>query len=1059
MTHLMIATCSLLLRASFLIPLCAAFSFGQIPTGSLTGFISDESEAAIRGAQIRVTNQETGSQRTAASGDDGIFLVAGLPPGSYEVKAEANGFRTIVQEVTVRTGNSSQVNLQLPIGILEQIVEAIDKIPPLDYDKHGVAGIVSRFQIENLPLNGREFLRLAVLEPGVSAAPSAGFFTRPFDVSILSAPPERTRITMDGAPIYGPATGGAPQNFSQEVIREFQISTVNFDLSTGLTGAGAINVATRYGGNDFHGSGFFFFRDHNMSAYPALRREPTNPDPFFARRQAGFSLGGPIQKNRLFFFTNFEHMNQDGAVTVQPRATDFSTFGGIFPSNLTSNQVTARIDYRLNDKNSLFVRYSHDGNNGLIPQTATGSFPSNWSVNRNWADQSIVSFTTAPRATLVNEFRLSYWYWHTQNVPPGRSDCPGSCPGLGLPQISVLGTDFIVGNYPLVPQGSDSRRYHLADNITWQRGRHQLRFGGEWQYDRGAGFLTLFEPASMVLYSPQIVRAYNADPRVPAQARIPLPTSFRTLEDVLQLPLVGASIGFGDPSQPPSYRFDDARQDHIVRFYWQDRWRVTSRINVSYGLAYHYQTNFANGDLTKPEYLAPILGAGGLAPTRRDANNFAPSIGFVWTPTRDHKTVVRAGGGVFYDLPLSSTRLLERSLLGPQGTGRVVVDASIAPNPIPGIPTVPLGRPLNFQTGPTQFTGANLISILPSLRQTLTRQFGNANNRDLSVRNIEVFKQGSGILAQDFVSPYSIHLNAGVQRELVPDLVLSADFVMRRFVHQDTGAIDLNRWNSATGPTISSCVGQQALDPRAQCSTGPIEVQLSAGTSRYLGLLLRLDRRWSRRYQFVAAYALASSVGLNRIINNDNWFQSYGPTANDRRHTLTLSGIVDLPWGLRISAISTFLSKAPFRAQVAGIDFNGDGTINDLLPGTKWNQLNRGMNEADLKRLVDEYNTKLAGTRTPTGQLIPSITLPSAFTFGDRVFSTDLRVGKLIRFRERYELNVFAEVFNVFNIANLVGHSTDLLQRSSFGQPASRATQSFGSGGPRAIQLAARLSF
>ena len=998
-------------------------------------------------------------QRSVTSGTDGMFLVAGLPPGSYDVRAEAKGFRTLVQTVTVRTGNSSRVELQLPIGVLEQIVEAIDRIPPLDYDKHGIAGVVSRFQIENLPLNGREFVRLAVLEPGVTAAPSAGFFSRQFDVSVMSAPAERTRTTMDGGPIYGPATGGTPQNFSQEVVREFQISTVNFDLSTGLTGSGAINVATRYGGNDYHGSGFFFFRDHNMAAYPALRREPANPDPFFARRQAGFHFGGPLKKDRLFFFTTFEHMNQDGAVTVQSRTPELSSFGGIFPSDLTGNQVTARLDSRLNETNSLFLRYSHDGNNGLVPRSGTGSLPSNWSLNSNWADQSIVSLTTALRPNLINELRFSYWYWHTRNLPPSRAQCPGECIGLGMPQIGILGTDFMVGNYPLVPQGGDSRRYHTADNMTWQRGRHQLRFGFEWQFDRSDGFLTLFEPASMVLYSPQIVQAFNADPRVPPQARIPLPASFGTLNDILQLPLVGASIGFGDPRQPPSFHFDDARNDHIIRFYWQDRWRVRPRFSLNYGLAYHFQTNLTNHDLSKPDYLSPLLGSNGLAPTKRDGNNFAPSLGLVWAVTRDHKTVLRAGGGLYYELPLSSSRLLERSIIGPRGTGRVVVDGSLIPNPIPGLPTVPVGRPLNFQTGPTHFTGANLLSILPSVRGSLAQQFGNPNNTDLSIRNIDIFKQGSGILAQDYVSPYSAHLNVGVQREISPDLVLTADFVLRRFVHQDTGAIDFNRWNSSRGPVIPACVGQQALDPRARCSTGPIEVQLSAGNARYRGLLLKLDRRWSRRFQFTVAYALASSVGLNRIINNDNWFESYGPTASDRRHSLTVSGIVDLPWGFRLSAISTFLSKPPFRAQIAGIDFNGDGTINDLLPGTKWNELNRGLDKGDLRRLVGDYNNSLAGNRTPTGQVIPRVTLPTDFQFSDRVFSTDIRLGKIIRLRERYELNVFGEVFNLLNIANLTGHSTDLLQTSAFGQPASRTTQVFGSGGPRAFQLAARFSF
>jgi len=160
-----------------------------------------------------------------------------------------------------------------------------------------------------------------------------------------------------------------------------------------------------------------------------------------------------------------------------------------------------------------------------------------------------------------------------------------------------------------------------------------------------------------------------------------------------------------------------------------------------------------------------------------------------------------------------------------------------------------------------------------------------------------------------------------------------------------------------------------------------------------------------------------------------------------------------------LSSISTFLSKPPFRAQISGLDLNGDGTINDLLPGTKWNELNRGLGKADLRRLVDDYNRSLAGNRTPTGQVIPRITLPADFEFGDNFFSTDIRLGKIIRLRDRYELNAFGEVFNLLNIANLTGHSTDLLQSSAFGQPANRATQAFGSGGPRAFQIAARFSF
>lgn len=1050
---------SFLLRVILPFAGSAIIAFAQVPVGTIGGVVLDPSEAAIQDAQITIVNRETHAERSASSDALGLYLVSDLNPGTYDVRATAQGFRTLVQTATVRTGSNTRVDLHLPLGVVEQIIEASDRIPPLEFENHGIGSVVSRFQIENLPLNGREFLQLAILEPGVTSAPTAGLFTRQFSVAVLSAPSEQTRVTMDAGPIFGPVAGGTTQNFSQEVVREFQISTANFDLSTGLTGSGAVNVVTQSGGNDFHGSGFFFFRDHNIAAYPALRREFSNSDPFFARRQVGFRVGGPLKKDRLFFFTNFEHLNQDGVVTVQPNVPDLAGFGGIFPNSLTGNQVTARLDIRVNDKNTLFLRYSHDGNDGLVPPSGQGSLPSNWSRNRNWADQSVGSLATALRPNLTNDLRFSYWYWHTRNLPPTQSECPGECIGLGMPEINVLGTNFVIGNYRFAPQGGDFRRYHAMDNVTWQKGRHHLRFGFEWQFDRGAGFLALVDPASMVLYSPQIVRAYNSDPRVPPQARIPLPTSFRTLNDILQLPLGGVSIGFGDSRQPPSFRSDSAKRDHIVRFYLQDKWRIASRFTINYGIAYHFETNLANHDLDKPGYLSPLLGPSGLAATITDKNNFAPSLGLAWALTRDQKTVVRAGAGLYYDLPLAMDRLQERSTIGPRGTGRVVVNGSLIPNPVPGLPTVPLGRPLNFQDGPTQFTGSLLLSILPNVRAGLTQQFGDPNNTDLSTRNIEVFKQGSSLLARDFVAPYSEHFTVGVQRELLHDFVLTADFVLRRFVHQNTGSIDVNRWNSASGPVIPACTGQQAMNPRAQCSTGPIGMQFSAGRSRYQGLLVRMDRRWSRGFQFGIAYALSSSVGLDEVRNNTNWFESYGPTDGDRRHNVTFSGIVDLPLGFRLSSLSTFVSKPPFRAQIFGLDLNGDGTINDVLSGTNWNGLNRGMNEADLRRLVADYNSTLAGNRTPTGQLIPRVTLPGNFDFGDRVFSLDLRLGRIFRLRERFELNVFGEVFNVLNIANLTSYGTNLLEPSAFGQPASRATQVFGSGGPRAFQFAARLSF
>jgi hypothetical protein len=223
--------------------------------------------------------------------------------------------------------------------------------------------------------------------------------------------------------------------------------------------------------------------------------------------------------------------------------------------------------------------------------------------------------------------------------------------------------------------------------------------------------------------------------------------------------------------------------------------------------------------------------------------------------------------------------------------------------------------------------------------------------------------------------------------------------------------------------------------------------------------MVRLDKRWTRGIQFRGSYALSNHKGFNGVINNNDWFESYGPRDTDRRHVFTFSGIADLPWGLRLSGISKILSGPPFRAQLFGLDLNGDGIISDLLPGTGWNELNRSLNKDDLRTVADQFNANFAGQRTATGQLISPVTLPSNFDFGDSVFSQDLRLAKIFKLSEHHELNVFGEVFNLFNVANLEGYSVNLADPNAFGQPNRRVTQVFGSGGPRAWQVGARLSF
>ncbi|MGH9661509.1 MAG: carboxypeptidase regulatory-like domain-containing protein, partial [Bryobacteraceae bacterium] len=263
---------------SCLLALLVVAAWSQVPTGTITGTVSDESGAIVPGAKITATFLRTGYVRQTASDSAGLFSLPALLSGDYEVRCEAAGFRVLTRSALVETGRDTLVDLPMQVGTTTESVTVEAANSQISYESHKIDGVVTRRQIEALPLNGRSFLQLAFLEPGVTVAPArSGQYNDQFNVSILGGSSARTRLTVDGTSVVNSIEGGSQQNFSQEVVGEFQISTVNFDLSTGVTSVGAVNIVTRGGGNELHGSGYYFFRDHNMAAFPALRRDANNP--------------------------------------------------------------------------------------------------------------------------------------------------------------------------------------------------------------------------------------------------------------------------------------------------------------------------------------------------------------------------------------------------------------------------------------------------------------------------------------------------------------------------------------------------------------------------------------------------------------------------------------------------------------------------------------------------------------------------------------------------------------------------------------------------------------
>jgi hypothetical protein len=560
---------------------------------------------------------------------------------------------------------------------------------------------------------------------------------------------------------------------------------------------------------------------------------------------------------------------------------------------------------------------------------------------------------------------------------------------------------------------------------------------------------------------------------------------------LLNLPFLGGVVGVGDPSQPPPFNIGEAKKNNRLRFYGQDTWKIKPNFTLNYGLAWNFESTLVNRDLSKPQYLAPLYGSD-LSPTDNNYKNFSPSLGFAWNVGNDNKTVVRGGAGIYWETELLYRRLQERAFIGPVGNGRIQFPEGGFINIFPGIrdfaagvlidkdglpgKAVPVGAPVPRSL--TNLTLKQFQLIVSQQLAAIQQTFGTLSN-DLSVRNVQLNKAAAQLYPSEYPVQRSYQMNFGVQRELRQGMVLTADYVRRVFVNTLLGEIDYNRFqrriNGVQTPIIPKCTGAQvaARNPNDQCSNGSITFWTPGGRSVYNALLLRLDKRLSNRVQFTASYALTGQSGVNGIVNLDNWFQSYGPQGS--RHILNVSGKVLMPFGFELGVISSMASRGPVMPSISKVDLDGDGSDNEPIPGVDgFNCFNRGCGKSDLAAAVQNWNSRFYPNGPPVnqagfkqdarGQNIPFLTLPPNYEFGDWFNSQDIRLTKKFTWKEHYTLAVFGEMFNVFNVANLSGYNFTINSvgtdgKSAFGQPTQRQTQVFGSGGPRALQLGARVNF
>lgn len=1105
----------------------AGTAVAQIATGTISGTVTDESGAVIPNATVTVLNKATNVPRAATSNLQGFFSVVALPVGDYDVRVELKGFRTLVRPTTVQAGETTTVNMPMSIGQAQEVVTVEAASAQMNYDTNNIQGVIPRSNIEDLPLNGRSYLQLAALEPGVTIGiGSTAQFNALFTVSVLGAG-NRTAVTVDGGNVsdnIDVAGGMASMNFPQDMVQEFQLSEVNFDIATPIAAGGAINMVTRSGSNDWHGSAYFYYRDHNMAAYPELQRVPGNENPFFARRNPGASLGGPIKKDKLFFFFNYEYFNQVQAVAVDNNDPAFAAFNQNYNSPYTSKDLSLRLDYHINDKNNLFFRFSQDNNDGFGQSLLSGD-PSSWANNINKADQGIIGLTTSLTPTMVNDVRFQYNYWGNINSQATASQCASPCSAATLPTIftTVGGGPGPVGPNFNAPQGRNTRRFELVESFSWQKGSHRLKFGGDLNPTGSIGLWGFCTPMCIGDFSPTYLKSLFGSSYSLLQPVLwpNTPSTLTNASQMLNLPVftypasIFSGVGVGSPSLPGAYDYGQNIGYNQYRAYAQDVWKIKPNFTFNYGLAWNAQTGFYPSGVPLPQYLAPILGASNLGPTQNNTKEMQPVFGFAWSPFKDNKTVIRGGGGIYWDSTPGYYKLRSAASVDPPGAARNTLAASVFTNdiagpfngsglldigaagtcPIPGLPcsVIPLGAnlPLEALTNMTVGQFEQLVANeLPAIQAVLS-PVNPQRSGPFPYPNINYAKQGVEIYPEHFPLARSYQTSLGVQRELPGGWVISADWARRQGENVSLSEVDMNLYTRYEGsatpvPVIPTCasLGKPSpdLNPTDECSTGAITIWDDEGRAIQEALLVKAQKRLSHHFQATVAYAFQHASWDTDYWNITNLASSYGQYLPHQN--LTIAGTYNLPWGFTISMNSSMISATPGTPSIstsAGLILPGTvpSGSSEPLPGVGIGTMADGLSRSGLASLVASYNTNVVGTVNAQGAKIADyVVLPKNYTMGFPTLSQDFRLTKNIKMAERYNLNIFVEMFNAFNISNLTGATSTLDVSSNpnavcaqgvavggnnisceFGQATSRAGQTFGSAGPRAIQLGARFFF
>ena len=1002
-----------------------AFSFvsasAQATTAGVTGRVVDGQGNVVPGAKVTAKNRATAAERSVVTNSDGEYVITELAPGRYDISVEAASFsRAVVEDLELNIGSRQTINVDLKPGNVSETVTVTGDVPLVETTKSEIGHTVTPNEIQNLPLLNRTFAGLTIVAP--EARPVGNFDptkTRIGNVAFNGGDGRSVNVNVDGGDNKDNVVGSLLQNFSFESIQEFQIQQHRWGADQGRAVGGVVNVITKSGGNNVRGSLFANFRHDDLQSstwFDNFSRQ-TNAGyrkPAFERQEVGGSVGGPIKKDRLFYFAALELFRERSFNALAPGVfQEVSLIPGANPvteirTPYDDTLFSGKIDHRLTSTQSMFYRFSYQSNKSPNDQVATPARTdlSGGNLTTNKLYSGVINHTWNLSPSSLNQFTFHFQDFKNEILPAAE--------GLTL----TFPTNITIGQNANTPQATEERKFQFRDDFTVTKGDHTLKFGANYIHTILGGYFYFG------------TRGYSLTFGNTPSAIAALPAGFNT-------PGLLTALTFSDGAASHDQKIDQ------LAFYGQDDWKITRNLTLNLGL--RWDANIGNlpaqdqnrtllilRQLNHPRARALTSDQEKLQRTTPSWTEFQPRIGFAWDPFGDAKTVIRGGYGIFYDQIFQNLSLF----------------------------SAVQSQPEIFQTA---------LSLSASQLATFVYS-GPASLPTVPAFNFGVLQQGAvgRINDPDAKEPYIQKFSIGFQRELTSNLSISSDFVHTLGL-QEPRFLNINPLisqvcnaafggNSTVRPECPRGTSTRLLDasfiaagfPMVQ-PTGTTTPQQQVARIEQINMFATNNRSlfdsWTTTLKYRtgkmimnASYVLASNrswggqpvasySGNGIAVTPETQFlpQEFGPTRLDERHRIVVSGVFSLPWGMQVAPVAQYASARPF-SPTAGIDLDGDGltTVDRLCAGvdpvavyTAVRNRPAGVTPATVVLGMNPRNCVQADVNSQrTGIMVD----PLGNIIGEgngRFFNVDVRVSKLWKLGERIGLSTYVDAYNIFNTENL----------------------------------------